>query len=145
INTDPLISLNTKNNLLLNLAAGQLKNGASLTRNRTFVTNLGGKKNGYVTIKVSVDYDGEYSLIVDYILKSTKKYNLNTLTLLVNYNSLGNVFSFISNPYIKNTTNKHEVTLKLTKGENIITFTGNGYYPAPDLGEATLTLKSKIK
>ncbi|MPQ43814.1 carboxypeptidase regulatory-like domain-containing protein [Clostridium tarantellae] len=119
-----------------NLIEGILENGAKVDTKKTFVTALGGKKNGSSTVTVNVINSGKYNLSIKYVGTS------NNLPLKIDVNGVNNntIYTFPKTKGLTlNDIKTFTIPLSLYIGNNTLKFYGNGKDTAPNLSSFILT------
>ncbi|MPQ42432.1 glycoside hydrolase family 2 TIM barrel-domain containing protein [Clostridium tarantellae] len=112
---------------------GVLENGASLGRGLSsqYVTNLGGVKNGAVTIDVNVYASRVYKIIIDYINNSS---NVRNLKLDIDGRELEPIYEIPPA-----TPGRFLIMAFLNEGINKIKFYGDGIENSPDLKSVSIS------
>ncbi|MPQ43813.1 carboxypeptidase regulatory-like domain-containing protein [Clostridium tarantellae] len=133
-----LYSLNIKELLVASsdptykISSGILKNGATIHMKTNFVTDIGGKKEGYVTLTIKVNAETYYDLQLEYIAE----YGDTNLKLDVNNSATGIVYNLPMTGFMSNSKLEMFIIPKilLKIGENTLKFYGDGRKPTPKLG-----------
>ncbi|MPQ43862.1 carboxypeptidase regulatory-like domain-containing protein [Clostridium tarantellae] len=118
------------------LTQGILENGANVDITTGFVSNVGGRNNGSVTIQLDINQASQYNLGIQYLSPDAArnmKIDINGVNTGTIYNIPQTIDWSVSNASMFN------LATNLNSGTNIIKFYGNGITAAPDLGTLYFT------